>query len=125
MDQRLQCGHRAEAEGRRYAVEVDQQQSQGGEALLTIDEETLGSAFCDDDGSEEVLSIVCCVRGSVALAVVVEERGQQVRDQLLNVAALPLVLALVLIDRERSPLQQLADAMWFSLPRWLPLPVRK
>lgn len=91
----------------RGPVEADEEQREGGHALLAIDQVVLPAPLAHDDRAEEVLPVVLHRRGVITRLVVAEELALEVREQLLDVLLLPLVLALVLVDGERLALQQL------------------
>src|SRR6266702_8434946 len=81
-------------------VEVDQEERNGGKALLAVDDELLPVFVADDDGTEEVVAVVLDSAALVPGLVAVKKLLREVIDQFGNLLALPAVLALVVVDRE-------------------------
>src|SRR5690606_18909924 len=90
-------------------VQEGEEQRQRGQALLAVDDELLPLFVADDDGAEEVVAVVGNGAALVALLVALEELRREVGDQLGELLPLPLVLALVVVDRVLAAGEQLAD----------------
>ena len=90
-------------------LEEDQEQRQRGQPLLAVDDELLAVLVADDDRAEEVVAVVGHGAALVAFLVALQELGGEVVDQLRDLLLLPLVLALVVVDRVLAAGKQLAD----------------
>jgi hypothetical protein len=66
-------------------VEIDQEQGQGGDALLAIDQIVFAVAFADDDGAEEVVFVGTDFRGGIALLVAIEKLVAEVSQEFVNI----------------------------------------
>ena len=100
---------------RKLVLEEDQQQRQRGEPLLAVDDELLAVLVADDDRAEEVVAVVGHRAALVAFLVALQELGREVVDQLRDLLLLPLVLALVVVDRVLAAGEKLADGAAFAV----------
>ena len=90
-------------------LQVDEEQRQRRQPLLAVDDELLAVLVADDDRAEEVVAVLGDRAALVALLVAVQELAPQVVEQLRDLLLLPLVLALVVVDRVLAAGEQLAD----------------
>src|SRR6266699_414570 len=90
---------------------MNQQQSNRGKALLTVDDELLAVLVTDDDGTKKVMAIVLDGGALILRLVTIEELFREVVDQFGNLFALPAVLTLVIVDGELGATQESADIL--------------
>ncbi len=89
-------------------AQVDQEKRQGRQALLAIDNEPLPVLVADDDRAEKVVAVASHGPALVHRLVVFLEDLDEIVDELGDLLGLPLVFALVVIDRVLPSEQELA-----------------
>ena len=91
------------------AAQVDEQEGEGREALLAIDDGVFASG--EDDAAHEVNAVLGDVLAFVGGVVVDEEFVGQVVDEFLDLLVLPRVFALVVVDGVLRVLEQLFEVL--------------
>ena len=91
--------------------EKSQQECETCQALLTVDDERPTALLGDDDGSQIVARILGYILARVTRLVQVEELRGQIVNEFSELLGLPLVLALVVVDRVLLLLQHFGDSL--------------
>ena len=79
-------------------MQVDQQQREAGQPLLTIHDLLFLVRLADNDGAEEVMPVGGHVLTFMLGLVLFEKRRGEVGDEFDDLLGLPLVFALVVVD---------------------------
>ena len=91
------------------AVQQQQQEGQGSQALLAIHNKELPVAFAEDDGAEKVVAVLRHRAARVAGPVRLQELRGQVIHQFFGLLALPAILTLVKVDAVSSSFEHFAN----------------
>lgn len=91
--------------------EQHKEQRQAGEPLLAVHDVADTLLLADDDETEEVVRVVGDLAARVGWLVLLQELVAEVVKQLVDLLLVPLVLALVVVDRVLHALEQLADRL--------------
>lgn len=94
-------------------VEENQEQRQGREALLTVDDELLAVLVADDDRAEEVVAVVGHGATLIAFLVAVQELVGEAVEQLGDLLFLPAAAERASFIRSNTP----ASVQEYSKPR--------
>ena len=82
--------------------------------MLPIDDELLPVSVTDDDGADKVVTIVGDCLPLVTFFVTLKELLRQIFEKLDHLLRLPLVLALIVVDRVFRGSEQLSDRLRVS-----------
>src|SRR5262245_57650682 len=92
-------------------VEVDQEQRERCQSLLTIDDVVNSILVVDDDRTQEVVAVGFYLLPTVLRVIVVKESRGQVVNQFADLFGFPAVLTLVVLDGKLRGIEQLADRL--------------
>lgn len=92
-------------------VEIDEQERDGRQPLLSIDDVSLVVLAAQNDGAKEVVPIALDGCARVTNLVVVQELASEIFDELAKLFRFPPILALVVVDRVPLPVQQLPNRL--------------